>query len=179
MLQDIERVLLTEEQIQTRVSQLRAQLASDYDGKDPVFLGVLKGAIPFFKDITSSMPIRCCYDFVSASSYGAGVQTSGQVRLLKDVSMELRGRHVVILEDILDTGFTLDFLKKHLMKMQPASLRICVLLDKPERRRVDVQADYVGFSIPNEFVVGYGLDYDQYYRNLPFVGVLKPQVYSK
>lgn len=179
MLQDIERVLLTEEQIQTRVSQLRAQLASDYDGKDPVFLGVLKGAIPFFKDITSSMPIRCCYDFVSASSYGAGVQTSGQVRLLKDVSMELRGRHVVILEDILDTGFTLDFLKKHLMKTEPASLKICVLLDKPERRRVDVQADYVGFSIPNEFVVGYGLDYDQYYRNLPFVGVLKPQVYSK
>lgn len=179
MLQDIERILLTEEQIQTRVSQLRAQLASDYDGKDPIFLGVLKGAIPFFKDITSSMPIRCCYDFVSASSYGAGVQTSGQVRLLKDVSMDLRGRHVVILEDILDTGFTLDFLKKHLMKMQPASMKICVLLDKPERRRVDVQADYVGFSIPNEFVVGYGLDYDQYYRNLPFVGVLKPQVYSK
>lgn len=179
MLQDIERILLTEEQIQTRISQLRAQLASDYDGKDPIFLGVLKGAIPFFKDITSSMPIRCCYDFLSASSYGAGVQTSGQVRLLKDVSMDLHGRHVVILEDILDTGFTLDFLKKHLMKTELASLKICVLLDKPERRRVDVQADYVGFSIPNEFVVGYGLDYDQYYRNLPFVGVLKPQVYSK
>lgn len=179
MLHDIERVMLTEEQIQQRVAQLREQIARDYDGKDPVFLGVLKGAVPFFKDITSSMPIRCCYDFVSASSYGADVQTSGHVRLLKDVSMDLRGRHVVVLEDILDTGYTLEFLKNHLLKSEPASLKLCVLLDKPERRRVDIQADYVGFTIPNEFVVGYGLDYDQYYRNLPFIGILKPEVYSK
>lgn len=179
MRHDIERVMLTEEQIQKRVAQLREQIARDYDGKDPVFLGVLKGAVPFFKDITSSMPIRCCYDFVSASSYGADVQTSGHVRLLKDVSMDLRGRHVVVLEDILDTGYTLEFLKNHLLKAEPASLKLCVLLDKPERRRVDVQADYVGFTIPNEFVVGYGLDYDQYYRNLPYIGILKPEVYSK
>lgn len=179
MLQDIERVLLSQEQLSARVSELRAQLAQDYAGKDPVFVGVLKGAVPFFKDITSELPIPCCYDFVCASSYGAETSSSGQVRLLKDTVMDLRGRHVVVLEDILDTGYTLEFLKKHLLQKQPASLKLCVLLDKPERRKVPLCADYVGFSIPNVFVVGYGLDYNEYYRNLPFVGVLKPEIYSK
>lgn len=179
MLQEIERIMFTDEQIQARVAELRAQLANDYDGKDPIFLGVLKGAIPFFKDITSSIPIKCCYDFVCASSYGANVQTSGKVDLLQDITMDVRGRHIVILEDILDTGTTLKCLKEHLQAAGPASLKLCVLLDKPERRTVDIQADYVGFTIPNEFVVGYGLDYDQHYRNLPYVGILKSEVYSK
>ena len=179
MQRDMERVLLIKEQLQSRVAQLRAQLARDYDGKDPVFLGVLKGAVPFFTDITSEIPIQCCFDFVYVSSYGAGVRSSGQVRLFKDASMELRGRHVVVIEDILDTGHTLDFLKKHLLQKEPASLRFCILLDKPERREVDFQAGYVGFTIPNEFVVGYGLDYNEHYRNLPYVGVLKSEIYSK
>lgn len=179
MRRDLERVLLTKEEIQSRVAQLRAQLARDYDGKDPVFLGVLKGAVPFFKDLTSEIPIRCSYDFIYASSYGAGVQSSGQVQLLKDASMELRGRHVVVVEDILDTGYTLDFLQKHLLQKKPASLRFCILLDKPEGHKIDFKADYVGFTIPNEFVVGYGLDYNEAYRNLPYVGVLKSEIYSK
>lgn len=179
MLQDIERIIFTEEQIQTRVAELRAQLAHDYEGKDPVFLGVLKGCVPFFKDITSSMPIRCSYDFVSASSYNGGTESSGCVKMRKDVSTPLRGRHVVILEDILDSGNTLVYLREHLLQMEPASVKLCVLLDKPERRVADIQADYVGYTIANEFVVGYGLDYEEFYRNLPFVGVLKPEVYSK
>ena len=173
MRRELERVLLTKEEIQSRVAQLRAQLARDYDGKDPVFLGVLKGAVPFFKDLTSEIPIRCSYDFIYASSYGAGVQSSGQVHLLKDASMELRGRHM------LDTGYTLDFLQKHLLQKKPASLRFCILLDKPKGRKVAFKADYVGFTIPNEFVVGYGLDYNEAYRNLPYVGVLKSEIYSK
>lgn len=179
MLNAIERVLLTEEQIQSRVAELRNTLAAEYEGKNPILIGVLKGAIPFFRDITLKMPIPCNYDFVCASSYAAGTQSAGTVTLLKDTAMDLRGRHVVVLEDILDTGYTLDFLKAHLLQKEPASLKLCVLLDKPERRRVDIEADYVGFTIPNVFVVGYGLDYMEYYRNFPFVGVLKPEIYSK
>ena len=124
-------------------------------------------------------PIRCQYEFMAVSSYGSGTTTSGTVKLLKDVSCDIKGRHVVILEDILDTGLTLEFVREHLLAMEPASLKICTLLDKPERRKVDVYADYIGFTIPNEFVVGYGLDYQEFYRNLPYIGVLKPEVYSK
>ena len=129
--------------------------------------------------MVQATPIRCQYDFLAVSSYGAGTTTSGEVKMLKDVSCDIKGRHVVILEDILDTGLTLKFVREHLQAMEPASLKICTLLDKPERRKVDIYADYVGFTIPNEFVVGYGLDYQEFYRNLPFVGVLKPEVYSK
>lgn len=140
---------------------------------------MLKGVVNFFTDMVQATPIRCQYDFLAVSSYGAGTTTSGQVKMLKDVSTDIRGRHVVILEDILDTGLTLEFVRKHLLEKGPASLKICTLLDKPERRKVDITADYVGFTIPNEFVVGYGLDYQEFYRNLPFVGILKPEVYSK
>lgn len=140
---------------------------------------MLKGVVNFFTDMVQATPIRCQYDFLAVSSYGAGTTTSGQVKMLKDVSTDIRGRHVVILEDILDTGLTLEFVRKHLLEKEPASLKICTLLDKPERRKVDITADYVGFTIPNEFVVGYGLDYQEFYRNLPFVGILKPEVYSK
>lgn len=179
MLQDIERVLITEEELQKRIGELGQQLAKDYDGKDPIFVGVLKGVVNFFTDMVRATPIRCQYEFMAVSSYGGGTSTSGNVKLLKDVSCNIKGRHVVILEDILDSGLTLKFVTEHLRSMEPASLKICTMLDKPERRKVDIFADYVGFTIPNEFVVGFGLDYQEFYRNLPFVGVLKPEVYSK
>lgn len=179
MLQDIERVLISEEELQKRIGELGQQLAKDYDGKDPIFVGVLKGVVNFFTDMVRATPIRCQYEFMAVSSYGGGTSTSGNVKMLKDVSCNIKGRHVVILEDILDSGLTLKFVTEHLRSMEPASLKICTMLDKPERRKVDIFADYVGFTIPNEFVVGFGLDYQEFYRNLPFVGVLKPEVYSK
>ena len=179
MIHDIERILISEEQLQSRIAELGRELAADYDGKMPIFVGVLKGVVNFFTDMVRATPIRCEYDFLAVSSYGSGTSTTGTVTMLKDVSCQIKGRHVVILEDILDTGLTLKFVTEHLQAMEPASLKICTLLDKPERRRVDVYADYIGFTIPNEFVVGFGLDYKEVYRNLPFVGVLKPEVYSK
>ena len=179
MLQDIERVLISEEELQKRIGELGQQLAKDYDGKDPIFVGVLKGVVNFFTDMVRATPIRCQYEFMAVSSYGGGTSTSGNVKMLKDVSCNNKGRHVVILEDIIDSGLTLKFVAEHLRSMEPASLKICTLLDKPERRKVDIFADYVGFTIPNEFVVGFGLDYQEFYRNLPFIGVLKPEVYSK
>lgn len=179
MIQDIERVLISEEELQKRIAELGKQVAADYDGKEPIFVGVLKGVVNFFTDMVRATPIRCQYEFMAVSSYGSGTSTSGKVNLLKDVTCDIKGRHVVILEDILDTGLTLKFVREHLLEKEPASLKICTLLDKPERRKVDVFADYIGFTIPNEFVVGYGLDYQEFYRNLPFIGVLKPEVYSK
>ena len=179
MLQDIERVLISEEELQKRIGELGQQLAKDYDGKDPIFVGVLKGVVNFFTDMVRATPIRCPYEFMAVSSYGGGTSTSGNVKMLKDVSCNIKGRHVVILEDIIDSGLTLKFVAEHLRSMEPASLKICTLLDKPERRKVDIFADYVGFTIPNEFVVGFGLDYQEFYRNLPFIGVLKPEVYEK
>lgn len=179
MIQDIERVLISEEELQKRIAELGKQVAADYDGKEPIFVGVLKGVVNFFTDMVRATPIRCQYEFMAVSSYGSGTSTSGKVNLLKDITCDIKGRHVVILEDILDTGLTLEFVRKHLLEKEPASLKICTLLDKPERRKVDVFADYIGFTIPNEFVVGYGLDYQEFYRNLPFIGVLKHEVYSK
>lgn len=179
MLQDIERVLISEEALQKRIAELGKELAADYGDKEPIFVGVLKGVVNFFTDMVRATPIRCQYEFMAVSSYGSGTSTSGRVKMLKDVTCDIKGRHVVILEDILDSGLTLKFVREHLMAKEPASLKICTLLDKPERRKVDVYADYIGFTIPNEFVVGYGLDYNEFYRNLPFVGVLKPEVYSK
>ena len=179
MNQDIERVLISEEELQKRIAELGKQVATDYADKEPIFVGVLKGVVNFFTDMVRATPIRCQYEFMAVSSYGSGTTTSGTVKLLKDVTCDIKGRHVVILEDILDTGLTLEFVRDHLLAMEPASLKICTLLDKPERRKVDVYADYIGFTIPNEFVVGFGLDYQEFYRNLPFIGVLKPEVYSK
>lgn len=179
MNQDIERVLISEEELQKRIAELGQQVAADYADKEPIFVGVLKGVVNFFTDMVRATPIRCQYEFMAVSSYGSGTSTSGTVKLLKDVTCDIKGRHVVILEDILDSGLTLKFVTEHLLSMEPASLKICTLLDKPERRKVDVYADYIGFTIPNEFVVGYGLDYQEFYRNLPYIGVLKPEVYSK
>ncbi|MDR0889271.1 MAG: hypoxanthine phosphoribosyltransferase [Oscillospiraceae bacterium] len=178
MLQDIDHVLISEERLHARIAELGEQLAADYAGKTPIFIGVLKGVVMFFTDMVRATPIRCEYDFLAVSSYGSGTTSSGTVRMLKDVSSDITGRHIVILEDILDSGLTLHFVRNYLLSKNPASLKICTLLDKPERRRVDVFADYVGFSIPNEFVVGYGLDYKEEYRNLPFIGVLKPEIYN-
>lgn len=171
---EIERILLTQEQIQTRIRELGAALSADYADKTPIFIGVLRGAVHFYTDLTLQFPHPCQYDFIGAASYGGETQTSGQVQLTKDVMTDLRGRHVIVVEDILDTGLTLRFVTDYLRSKQPASLKLCVLLDKPERRRADIAADYVGFTIPNEFVVGFGLDYQELYRNLPYIGILKP-----
>ena len=180
MHQDIQTVLLTEEQIQEKVRELAARLSREYAGKDPVFIGVLKGVVMFFGDMMKYMEIPCQMDFMGVSSYGSGT-TAGKLQLRYDVTADLKGRHVVILEDIFDTGSSLQFVCEHLQKKNPASLKICTLLDKPERRRagITVRADYTGFVIPNAFVVGYGLDYDEHYRNLPYIGILKPEVYAK
>ena len=178
MMQEIERVLISEEALQARIQELGRELARDYEGKCPVFVGVLKGVILFFADMIRATPIRSRIDLMAVSSYGAGTESTGRIVLKKDVSLDLRGRHVVILEDIIDSGLTLKYTVEHLKEMEPASLKICTLLDKPARRTVEVNADYIGFTIPNEFVVGYGLDYNDYYRNLPFIGVLKPEVYE-
>lgn len=170
----IERILLTQEEIQTRIGELGAVLSAEYADKTPVFIGVLRGAVHFFTDLTLQFPHPCQYDFIGAASYGDGTETSGQVKLTKDVMTDLRGRHVIVVEDILDTGLTLRFVTDYLRSKQPASLKLCVLLDKPERRRASISADYIGFTIPNEFVVGYGLDYNELYRNYPYIGVLEP-----
>lgn len=178
MYDNIEKVLLSEEQIQQKVLELAKQLSEEYAGKNPVFVGVLKGVVMFYADVIKRITVPCQMDFMWISSYEGTTSTHMQVK--RDVSVDLKGRHVVILEDIFDTGNSLDFTYKHLMTKGPASLKICTLLDKPERRNpaVTLKPDYVGFTIPNEFVVGYGLDYDEYYRNLPFVGVLKPEAYQ-
>lgn len=180
MKKDIESVLLSEEQIQSKVKELAQQLSREYAGKDPVFVGVLKGVVMFFADMVKNIDIPCQIDFMWISSY-SGTESTGTMTVKKDVSADLKGRHVVILEDIFDTGNSLNFTYHHLLSKEPASLKICTLLDKPERRNPDVtlQADIVGFTIPNAFVVGYGLDYNEHYRNLPYVGILKPEVYEK
>jgi len=179
MMNDIESILLTEQQIQDKVKELSQMLREEYADKNPIFVGVLKGVVMFFADMVRQADYPCQIDFMWISSYGSGT-TSGRMEVKKDVSADLKGRHVVILEDIFDTGNSLDFTYKHLLSKEPASLKICTLLDKPERRNpaVTLQPDYVGFTIPNAFVVGYGLDYDEHYRNLPLIGILKPEVYS-
>lgn len=179
MEKNIEKVLLSQEQIQQRVQELANQLMADYQGKTPVFVGVLKGVVMFFSDMVRAYRGPCQIDFMWISSY-QGTNSTGQMIVRKDVSADIKGRDVVILEDIFDTGSSLDFTYKHLLSKEPASLRICTLLDKPERRKsgITLQPEYVGFTIPNEFVVGYGLDFNELYRNLPYVGILKPEAYE-
>ena len=179
MHQDIERVLLSEAQIKARIRELGKELTADYAGKNPVFVGVLKGVVVFYADMVRAFEDHCQMDFMWISSYKG--TRSAEMTVRQDVSADLKGRHVVILEDILDSGRSLQFVKQHLLDKGAASVRICTLLDKPEGRAagVDIQAEYVGFTVPNAFVVGYGLDYNEQYRNLPYVGVLKPRVYEK
>ena len=180
MERDIQEILLSEEQIQAKVKELGAILAEEYRDKNPIFVGVLKGVVIFYADMIRAINIPCEMDFMCVSSY-RGTESTGRTMISKDLASDIYGRHVVILEDIFDTGNSLEFICNHLKNKNPASLKICTLLDKPERRKpgVQVQCDWTGFTIPNEFVVGYGLDYDEKYRNLPFVGILKPEVYQK
>ena len=179
MERDIQKVLLTEEQIQKKVQELAGELTKEYADKNPVFIGVLKGVVIFFADMVRNMRFPCEIDFMCISSYG-GTTTTGNTVVKKDVSVDLKGRHVVILEDIYDTGNSLTFVRDYLLSKEPASLKICTLLDKPERRKpgVTLVPEYVGFTVPNEFVVGYGLDYNEHFRNLPYVGILKPEAYQ-
>ena len=176
---DIRAVLVSEQQLKDKVAQLGAQISQDYAGKDLVLVSILKGAVVFMADLMRAVTIPCSIDFMVVSSYGAGTTTTGLVKMIKDLDSDLSGKDVLIVEDILDTGVTLSNLVPMLKMRDPNSVRICAILDKPSRRRADIQADYIGFQVPDEFVVGYGLDYDEKYRNLPYVGVLKPSVYEK
>ncbi len=180
MEKDIQKVLLSEKQIQAKVQEFAKIFSEEYKEKNPIFVGVLKGVVMFFADVVRNVTVPCEIDFMCISSYG-GTSTTGNVAVKKDLSADIKGRHVIILEDIFDTGNSLEFVYKYLMGKEPASLKICTLLDKPERRRqgVTLVPEYVGFTIPNEFVVGYGLDFNEHYRNLSYIGVLKPEVYEK
>ena len=179
MQSDIRRVLLGEEEIERRVRELGAQISSDYEGKNLLLVSVLKGAVVFMADLMRSISIPLSIDFLCVSSYGNGTKTSGVVRIVKDLALELKDYDLLIVEDILDSGKTLAYLKETLLLRQPRSIRICTLLDKPERREAAIIADYIGFTVPDEFVVGYGLDFGEKYRNLPYIGALKPSVYEK
>ncbi|HET8569975.1 MAG TPA: hypoxanthine phosphoribosyltransferase [Candidatus Limnocylindria bacterium] len=176
---DIAEILVDEAALRTRVKALGAEIARDYEDKDPVLVSILKGALPFLADVMRAMPIPLSLDFLEVSSYGTGTETSGVVRILKDLAGSVAGRHVVVVEDILDTGNTLSYVLQHLRTQGPASVRLCVLLDKPSRRQVPVEIDYRGFEIPDKFVVGYGLDFAERYRNLPYIGVLRPEAYRR
>ena len=176
---DLEKVLITEEQIAVRLVELAADIDSDYEGRDLLLVGVLKGAVMVMADLARALDRHVEMDWMAVSSYGSGTKSSGVVRILKDLDTDLQGRHVLIVEDIIDTGLTLNYLIRYLRGKAPATLRICTLLDKPARRLVEIPVDYRGFTIPDQFVVGYGLDYGELYRNLRYVGVLKPEVYTE
>lgn len=176
-----DELLLTKEQIAARVKEMGDEITRDYENVegDLVLVGILKGAIVFFADLIREIDLPLSMDFMAISSYGSATKSSGVVRILKDLDKDIVGKHVLVVEDIIDSGLTLSFLKDNLLSRGAASLKICTLLDKPERRKVDLHVDYAGFQIPDEFVVGYGLDYAETYRNLPDIGVLRPEIYSK
>ena len=178
MLQDIQEVLFTEEQIAKMVERVGAEISRDYKYKNLLLVSVLKGSVVFMADLMRAITIPARIDFMATSSYGSGVKTSGVVKILKDLDLELSGYDILMVEDILDSGKTLSYLTELLQSRGPKSIRVCTLFDKPERREVEVEATYVGSQIPDAFIVGYGLDFDEKYRNLPFVGVLKPCVYE-
>ena len=175
---DIERVFFSADDIRETVCGLGRKITDDYKDKNPLFVGVLKGSFVFMADLMRCVNTYCDIDFMSVSSYGNGTTTTGAVRITKDLSYDVEGRHIIIIEDILDSGVTLSYLKNYIAARNPASISICTLLDKPARRRADINADYVGFICPDAFIVGYGLDYAERYRNLPYIGVLKPEIYA-
>lgn len=177
--EDIDHILVNEEQLQDKIAQMGRQLSAEYTGKELVLIGVLKGAIMFIVDLARAIDLPLTLDFMAVASYGASTETSGIVRILKDLDSSIEGKDVLIVEDIIDSGLTLNYILETLHARNPATLRVCSLLSKPARRRVDVPIDYICFEIPDEFVVGYGLDFNQIYRNLPFVGVLKPALYTQ
>lgn len=178
MLNDIKEVYYSEAQLAAIVERLGRQISEDYKFKNLLLVSVLKGSVVFMADLMRQISVPCAIDFMAVSSYGSGTTNSGVVKIIKDLDVNLEGCDLLIVEDILDSGRTLSYIKSLLLGRNPASIRICTLLDKPERRTVDLQADYVGGTVPDEFVVGYGLDYDEKYRNLPFIGILKPYVYE-
>lgn len=175
---DIQEILFTEEQLKNRVNEIARQIETDYAGKEIMLISVLRGSFVFMADLCRAIRLPCTLDFMSVSSYGTGTTSSGQVQITKDLSEDITGRHVIVVEDILDSGNTLNYLLNLLEHRHPASVRLCALLDKPERRTKPVKPHYCGFTIPDAFVVGYGLDYSEKYRNLPYIGVLKPEVYG-
>jgi hypoxanthine phosphoribosyltransferase len=175
----LKKILFSEQDIQGCVAKLGKQLSADYDGKNPLFICVLKGAVMFMADLVKHVEVPMEMDFMAVSSYGDSSKSSGVVRIMKDLDRPVEGRHVVIVEDIVDTGLTLAYLKDLLLRRHVASVRVVTLFDKPEGRKVEIIPDYHGFEVPNEFIVGYGLDYAEQYRNLPYVGVLKPEIYVK
>ena len=175
---DILKVLLTQEELREKVKELGRQITQDYQGKNLMIVTVLKGAVVFLADLMREIDVPAEIDFMVVSSYGAGTKSSGVVKIVKDLDVPLKDKDLLIVEDILDSGMTLSYLKELLEGREPRSIRIATLLDKPARRKVDLKADYIGYSVPDEFVVGYGLDYDEKYRNLPYIGILKPAVYS-
>lgn len=179
MHKDLESILISREEIAAKVAELGRQISADYEGQDLLAICVLKGAIVFTADLLRQLTVDVTLDSISISSYGKATRSSGVVRFLKDLDESVEGRHVLVIEDIIDTGLTLKYLAENLQSRKPKSLRICTLLDKPSRRQVELEPDYVGFTIPDGFVVGYGLDFAQRYRQLPDVGILKPEIYGK
>lgn len=178
MKEDVLRVLLSEDEIREKVRELGGKITADYKNSNLILVTVLKGAVVFLADLMRQIDVPAEIDFMVVSSYGSGVKSSGVVKIVKDLDVPLAGKDILIVEDILDSGLTLSYIKELLESRGPRSIRIATLLDKPSRRKVDLQADYIGFSVPDEFVIGYGLDYDEKYRNLPYIGILKPEVYS-
>ncbi len=176
---DIAKILYSKEQIAEVVARLGAELTADYHEKNPLVVGVLRGSAPFMMDLVRAMDCYLEIDFMDVSSYGDGMESSGNVRIVKDLDTDVSGRHVLLVEDIVDSGRTLEKLLELFAARHVASVKVCTLLDKPERRVVDIKADYIGLEVPNEFVVGYGLDYQQKYRNLPYIGALKPEIYQE
>ena len=175
---DIERVLISAEEIEEKVAVVGEKISKDFEGKDPVFVGVLKGCFIFMADLMRHVTINCAMDFMAVSSY-SGTTSTGAVKINKDLSQDIAGKDVILVEDILDSGITLNYLKNYIMVRQPASVHVVTLMDKPSRRKADIYADYSCFEVPDAFVVGYGLDYNESYRNLPYIGVLKPEIYTK
>ena len=175
---DIKEVLISQEQIKDSVEKIARQIEKDYEGKEVLFVGLLKGSVAFMADLLKAYTKTCTIDFMAVSSYGSGTQSSGRVNIIKDLSQPIDGKDIVIVEDIIDSGNTLSFIKAYFSAKNANSVKICTLLNKPSRRVVDIDVDYIGYDIPDEFVVGYGLDYDEHYRNLPYIGILKRSVYS-
>ena len=178
MQNDIEKILVSEEEIQKRTQELGAELSAEYKDKNPLVVGILKGAIPFLSDLTKAMDVKLEMDFMDVSSYGSAMVSSGEVKILKDLDTNVEGRNILIVEDIIDSGRTLSYIIDMFKYRKAKSIKIVTLLYKPEGRVVPLEADYVGFLVPNEFVVGYGLDFIEHYRNLPYIGVLKPEIYE-
>lgn len=178
MISDISKVLYSEQEIQTRIEELAAKISVDYAQKQPVIISILKGGFVFMADLVRALPLRVEIDFMAISSYGSGTSSSGVVKIKKDIDIDITGRDVIIVEDIVDSGLSLQYIRDYISKHNPASIKVCVLLDKPAAHKLDVSFEYVGFNIGNEFVVGYGLDYNEKYRNLPYIGILKEEIYS-